>query len=67
MNPDKYRSPQARPPNRPLHPSTTKKEKTEHRDVFSSKRGSVSAHLRGMRPAPTRQKDTLMLWEKLKL
>ena len=26
----------------------------------------VAAHLRGMRPAPTSQKDTLMLREKLK-
>ena len=28
---------------------------------------SVAAHLRGMRPAPTSQKDTLMLRENLKL
>ena len=28
--------------------------------------GSVAAHLRGMRPAPTSKKDTLMLREKLK-
>ena len=28
---------------------------------------SVAAHLRGMRSAPTSQKDTLMLREKLKL
>ena len=27
----------------------------------------VAAHLRGVRPTPSRQKDTLMLREKLKL
>ena len=41
--------------------STTTNEEAEHRDVFSSKRGRVAAHLRGMRLAPTFQKDTLML------
>ena len=40
---------------------TATKEKIEHRDVFSSKGGSVAAHLRGMRPTPSRKKDILML------
>ena len=35
--------------------------------VFSSNRGSVAAHLRGMRPGLASQKDTLMLKGKLKL
>ena len=48
-------------------PSSTTKEKAEHGDVFSSKRGSVAAHLRGMRSTPPSQKGTLMLREKLKL
>ena len=43
--------------------STATKEKTEHGDIFSSNRGSVAAHLRGMQPAPSSQKDTLMLRE----
>ena len=46
---------------------TATKEKTEHGDVFSSKGRSVAAHLRGMRPAPSTKKDTLMLRGKLKL
>ena len=45
--------------------STTTKEKAEHVDVFSGKRGTVAAHLRGMRPTPTSKKDTLMLREKV--
>ena len=36
-----------------------KKKEAEHGDVFSAKEGSVGAHLRGMRLAPTNQKDTL--------
>ena len=46
-------------------PSTTTNENTEHGVVFSSKEGIVAAHLRGMRPAPSSQKDTLMLRENL--
>ena len=41
--------------------STATKEKTEHGNVFSSKGGSVAAHLRGMRPTLSTKKDTLML------
>ena len=44
-------------------PPTTTKEEAEHGNVFSSKMGNVAAHLRGMRPAPTSKKDTLMLSE----
>ena len=38
----------------------TKKE-TQHKDVFSQKRGSFAAHLRGMRPTLTAKKDPLIL------
>ena len=60
------------PPNETLHsnepgqvssassPSSTAKKRAEHEDVFSSKKGSVAAHLRGMWLAPTSEKDTLM-------
>ena len=50
-------------PNLHTAASTTTKKKIEHVDVFSSKGGSVAAHLRGMRPTPSRQKDTLKLRE----
>ena len=40
--------------------STKTKKEAEHGDVFCQKRGSAAAHLRGMRPAPTSQKYTLM-------
>ena len=37
------------------------KKKTQQRDVFSQKRGSVATHLRGMRPTLTTKKDTLTI------
>ena len=43
-----------------------KTEKAEHGDKLSSKGGSVAAHLRGRRPAPTSKKDTLVLKVKLR-
>ena len=60
MNPDESLPLRAHPPHRRLHRD---KNKTEHGDLFSSERGSVAAHLRGMRPAPSSQKDTLRLRE----
>ena len=44
-------------------PPRRQKKETEHGDVFSRKRRSVAAHLRGMRPILTTKKDTLMLRE----
>ena len=42
---------------------TATEEKNEHWEVFSSKGGSVAAHLRDMRPNSSRKKDTLLLRE----
>ena len=42
-------------------PPPRRQKEIEHRDVFCQKGGSVAAHLRGMRPTLTSQKDTLML------
>ena len=60
MRPDKYLSLQALPPHRRRHEDEREREEAEHGDV-SSKRGRLAPHLRGMQPAPTSKKDTLML------
>ena len=59
-----YPSPRALPPHRRLH-----RDKREHWAWGCDflERGSVAAHLRGMRPIPSTKKDTLMLREELKL
>ena len=51
-------SPSSTPPS-----STATEGKTKHGDVFSSKRGSVAPHLRGMRPTLTARKATQCLEE----
>ena len=43
--------------------STKTEKEAQHRDVFSSKEGSVAAHLRGMRPILTERKATQCLEE----
>ena len=62
-SPDKYPSLRARSAYRRLHDD---KREAELAEVFSQKGGSVAEQLWGMRPAPTKKKDTLMLKEKLK-
>ena len=42
-------------------PPPRRQKKTEHRDLFSQKKESVAAHLRGMRLTLTSRKDTLIL------
>ena len=58
------RSPSSTPP-----PPPRRKRRLSIGMSFSSKGGgdSVAAHLRGMRPTPSKKKDTLMLRERLKL
>ena len=55
---DEYRLAQAHPPHRPLH-----HDKREDRawGCLFLKKWSVAAHLRGMRPTLTNEKNTLML------
>ena len=60
ISPDTYRLLQARPPHRHLHHE--KRENGAWGCLFL-KKGSDAAHLRGMRLAPSSQKDTLMLRE----